>query len=66
MAEKVVKAHWAAQRRYDIDTENGQLEARQHDWERRVAADLAALEAFAAAPPTGTAAARTGRDNSAS
>jgi hypothetical protein len=66
MAEKDVKAHWATQRRYDIDTENGQLEARQHDWERRVAADLAALEAFAAAPPTGTAAARTGRDNSAS
>lgn len=47
LAEQVSKDHWANQRRFDIDTENGQLEAKQNDWERRVANDLAALAAFA-------------------
>jgi hypothetical protein len=51
MAEKVIKEHWAAQRRYDLETENGQLERRQNDWERKTAGELAALGEFAAEVP---------------
>jgi predicted secreted Zn-dependent protease len=47
MAEQVLKELGTAQRRYDIDTENGQLEAKQNDWERNVAGELKALAAFA-------------------
>jgi hypothetical protein len=50
MVEQVIKEHWAAQRRYDTETENGQLEAKQNDWEKRIAGELTALAAFAERP----------------
>ena len=50
MVEQIIKEHWTAQRRYDTETENGQLEARQNDWEKRIAAELTALAPFAERP----------------
>jgi hypothetical protein len=47
MVEQISKEHWTAQRRYDTETENGQLEAKQNDWEERIAGELTALAAFA-------------------
>lgn len=47
MAEKVIKEHWRAQRRYDLETENGQIERRQNDWQRKIAGELAALAEYA-------------------
>jgi len=50
MVEQIIKEHWTAQRRYDTETENGQLEAKQNDWEKRIAAELTALAPFAERP----------------
>jgi uncharacterized protein DUF922 len=47
MAERVLKEHWTAQRRYDTETENGQLERRQNDWQKKIDGELAALAQFA-------------------
>ena len=47
MAEAVIKDHWTAQRRYDTETENGQVGRRQEDWQRKIAGELAALAEFA-------------------
>jgi hypothetical protein len=47
MAEQVINDHWTAQRRYDTETENGQVGRRQEDWERKIAGELAALAEFA-------------------
>ena len=47
LVEQVIKDHWTAQRRYDTETENGQLEGKQNDWEKRIAAELSALTPFA-------------------
>jgi hypothetical protein len=44
------------QERIERDTRGGELEARQNDWESRVAADLAKLEAFAVARRPGAVA----------
>lgn len=46
MAEQVIKDHWTAQRRYDTETENGQVGRRQEDWQRKIAGELAALSEF--------------------
>ena len=46
MAEQVIKEHWTVQRRYDFETENGQIERRQNDWARKIAGELAALSEF--------------------
>jgi hypothetical protein len=46
LVEQVIKDHWTAQRRYDIETENGQLEGKQNDWEKRIAKELTALAAY--------------------
>jgi hypothetical protein len=51
MAEQVIKEHWTVQRRYDFETENGQIERRQNDWARKIAGELAALDEFAAEVP---------------
>lgn len=53
MVEQVIKEHWTAQRRYDTETENGQLEGKQNDWEKRIAKELTALAGFEEAPPKG-------------
>lgn len=47
MAERVIKEHWTAQRRYDTETENGQVERRQNDWQKKIDGELAALAEFA-------------------
>ena len=47
MAERVIQDHWAVQRRYDLETENGQVERRQNDWERKIASELNALAEYA-------------------
>jgi hypothetical protein len=47
MAEQVIKDHWTVQRRYDLETENGQVGRRQADWQRKIARELAALATYA-------------------
>ncbi|HYN09948.1 MAG TPA: hypothetical protein VES67_21370 [Vicinamibacterales bacterium] len=46
MAERVLKEHWTAQRRYDFETENGQLVSRQMEWDRRITAELMELREY--------------------
>jgi len=43
MAERIFREHSVAQRRYDTDTRNGELELKQIEWERMVARDLVSL-----------------------
>ena len=46
MAERVIKEHWDQQRRYEVQTEHGQIERQQNEWERRITAELEELKAF--------------------
>ena len=46
MAERIFKEHWANQRRYDEQTDHGEVERRQSEWERTIAAQLEELKAF--------------------
>ena len=46
MAERVIKEHWDQQRRYEVQTEHGQVERQQTDWDRRITAQLEDLRAF--------------------
>ncbi len=48
MAEHVFTDHWTAQRRYEQETHAGELEPKQVEWDKRIAAELLALAAFAA------------------
>lgn len=47
MAERVIKEHWDQQQRYEVQTEHGQVERQQVDWERRITIELKQLAAFA-------------------
>jgi hypothetical protein len=46
MAERVIKEHWDLQRRYEVQTEHGQIERQQNEWERKTTAQLEELKAF--------------------
>lgn len=48
MAERVFRQEAAAQKLLEDETQSGTIEARQLNWEKRVASDLDALNAFAA------------------
>jgi hypothetical protein len=47
MAEGVLNEAKEAHRRYDLETESGDIEARQREWAARIAADLTLLSRFA-------------------
>jgi len=47
MTGPLMRAESAAQRRFDVETSNGEREDKLIEWERQVAADLAALSAYA-------------------
>ena len=48
MAERMFRQEAAGQKLFEDETQSGTIEARQLNWEKRVAADLEALRAFAA------------------
>lgn len=58
LAERVFRDEAAIQRRFDIETRSGENEAKQIEWEKRVAAGLDALKAFTHDKP-GTLSARS-------
>ncbi len=46
MADRLLRELSDIQRRYELETRSGENGTRQADWSKRVAADLAALDAF--------------------
>ena len=48
LAQPLIDAEARAQRRLDIETQNGELEARLIEWERQIEKDLASLDRFRA------------------
>jgi hypothetical protein len=56
LAEPIFRADGAAQRRYDDQTENGQLGGPQERWEKDVARQLGELSAFASSSDNGATA----------
>jgi Bacterial protein of unknown function (DUF922) len=46
MAERVIKEHWDLQQRYEVQTEHGQVERQQNEWERKITSELKQLAAF--------------------
>jgi len=54
MAERVIKEHWDVQQRYDVQTEHGQVERHQNEWDRRITSELKQLTAFGDSGLVGT------------
>ena len=52
MAQPLIDAEAQAQRRLDIETQNGELEAKLIEWERQIEKDLTSLDRFRARTAT--------------